>query len=742
MTKPSICLHLNLEKDISSFKNCKTIKKGWKIIIIVFAVLIALLGTGYLALQNSWVQTRITQYVAGILSEKLDTKISVGHVKIRFFNQLNLEDLLIEDQSNDTLLFAETLTAKIDTLRFKRQILKIDELKFVGNKLNINRDTANVFNFNFLFQALGKRQGHSVSSWLISCNTFHFTDVGIDYFDYSEQYERSVFVDDLNLDVTDFRSDGDSVVFHVDQFKMNDGKSLELQNLNGQVTIKAREINLVDCNLESRYSEINNASLQLKLPVETDSISKPLNLDLKVGNSRVSFLELGILLPGFEGMNQNVDFSGEIYGNINDLKGRDIVFETGDNSRAVLDFYINEPRDPENMYLFIDLKESQTSFTDLSNIRLPNSSETAYLTFPDGFYEAGILKFKGNFSGFLTDFVTFGTLQSQMGTLKTDILVAPDKSGTIYYRGNLSSENFNLGELFMKDYLGTLTFSGTADGNYNLTNQKISGIFKGDIKAINLFDYTYNDITFDGILLDKMFDGLLTIDDPNLKFSFLGQVDLNEAMPKFDFTINVDHALPGNLNLSDEFPNAELAFEMNAKFSGDKIDNMDGTIEVKDGYYKNRNGEIALGGMKLETTQQSKMDSLSFYSDFFELKIDGDYHFRSLFPTLASIVNRFVPSYTFETQTPDAVNNFTYKLDVKDINPLANILIPDLKADKPFLLYGKVDSENKLFELEGSIPGLRYGDIIGRDIFIGNKVIGDSYSSKFRFGEIHLAATT
>ena len=178
---------------------------------------------------------------------------------------------------------------------------------------------------------------------------------------------------------------------HIDQFKMNDGKTLELQNMNADVAIKAREINITNGNLSSRYSEVNNAALQLKLPVETDSISKPLNLDLKIGNSKVSFLELGALLPDFEGMDQKVNFSGEIYGNINDLKGRDIVFETGQDSKVEMEFYINEPRDPENMYLFIDLKELQTSFSDLSSIRLPNWSEIRFLTFPESFYEAGLI---------------------------------------------------------------------------------------------------------------------------------------------------------------------------------------------------------------------------------------------------------------------------------------------------------------------------------------------------------------
>lgn len=706
--------------------------------MVVVAVFFTLLIGGYLALQNSWVQTKITQRVARILSEKLDTKITVGHVKIRSFNQLHFEDILIEDQSSDTLLFARHLTASIDTLKLKKQIFSIDELKFSGNKLNINRDSTDSFNFNFLFFALGKKADQSVNNWVISCNTFHFQNVDIDYFDYSESYKKSVFIDDLNLFVSGFRSQGDSVKFHVDQLKMNDGDILELDNMSADVSFKAREINIANCSIESSFSEINEASLRLQLPVESDSVSSPMDMNLKIGNSHVSFIELGELLPGFKGMDQRIDFSGEIYGNINDLKGRDIVLSTGQESYAALDFYINEPRDPENMYVFIDLKNLQTSFNDLAKVRLPSQSDISFLSFPEGFYKAGLLRFTGNFSGFLTDFVTFGTLESEMGTMKTDMLVTPDKSGTTYYRGNLSTENFDLGKLFNNNYLGSLTFSGSVDGNYNSSEEKISGVFKGDVASVDINKYRYSDLKFDGVLFDKMFDGLLTIDDPNLKFSFLGQIDFNGTTPDFDFAIQVDRALPGKLNFSDKFPNAELAFKMNARFSGNRLDNMNGFIDVEDGFYRNRNGEIDLGGMKLQTKQQNQEDSLSFFSDFLELDIAGNYQFRTLPTTLANIVNRFIPSYQPKMHTPNTENKFIYKLSIKDINPLATALLPDLKIDKPFLLYGKVNSETREFQLEGSIPGLRYGNIIGRDIFIGNKSVGSSYYSKFRFGEIHL----
>ncbi|WP_340113280.1 translocation/assembly module TamB domain-containing protein [Maribellus mangrovi] len=702
-------------------------------------MLVALLGASYLALQNSWVQTRITRHVAHILSEKLNTNITVGHVDIRFFKKLYLEDILIEDQSSDTLLYAELVTATIDTFKIKKHILQIDELSFSGNQLKVNRDTADNFNFNFIFQAIGNQSLDKNNHWFIACNSFLFKGMDIEYYDYYAQDKKRVFVDNLNLDVEGFRSVADSVSFRINRLVMNDGKSLELNKLNADVTIKAKEINILKGNLESRYSAIDNANVHLELPEQNDSVKTPLNIDFTLDKSKVSFRELGILLPGFKGMDQLVEFSGRVYGNINDLKGKNILLNTGQETSAIIDFYINEPRDPENMYLFIDLKESQTSFSDLANIRLPNTFKYDYLSFPEGFYEAGLLNFNGNFSGFLSDFVTFGTLRSQMGTLKTDILVTPEKSGNIYYRGNLSTQKFRLDELFNKNYLGELTFSGSVDGNYNTSSKHVSGIFKGDISRIDLLDYAYTDIKFDGILLDKMFDGLLSMNDPNLKFSFLGQIDFNHEIPDFDFMLEVDRALPGKLNLSETFPNAETAFDMNANFRGTKIDNIDGNIEIREGFYKNRNGEINLGGMTLNTSQQNHTDSLTFRSDFLDVDIEGDYHFRSLITTLAKTFNEFIPSYPIAINQAELGNTFSYKFSVKDINSLANIMLPGLRIDKPFLLYGVVNSEENNFELEGSIPGIRYNNFIGRDIFIGNKIIDDTYTSKFRFGEIHLA---
>ncbi|HPF52005.1 MAG TPA: hypothetical protein PK335_10550, partial [Draconibacterium sp.] len=702
---------------------------------------VAVLAGSAIALQSSWVQTRITQKIASILSDQLNTEISIGRVDVSIFGKLKFENILVRDQQQDTLIYSHLVTARIDTLRLRKHFISVDELKFNTNRINIERDSAQSFNFSFLMENLssGTKDTTKSTNWNIGCRNFSFEKMNITYHDKLVSGINHFNIDDFNLNITNFKSENGNTQFRINKFTFTEANFLNMENFTGNFQINSKQIELTNANLESSLSTIEDASVKIEFPTVSDSVQVPLNLDIQVKKSHLHFRELAKVFPKLEGMDQIVNFSGQVYGTLQDLKGKDISIETGQETKAILDFYVNEPEDPANMYLFIDLKELQTSFVDLSKIRLPNSSTNHYIQFPDGFTESGLLRFTGNFSGFLTDFVTYGTLHSDMGILSTDILVVPNKDGTIYYRGNVSTENFDLKTLFKNERLGDLTFSGSADGNYDEKGNNISGVFKGDIKKIDLNNYTYQDISFDGILRDKMFDGVLAINDTNLQFSFIGQMNFNPKIPDFDFLLDLKKAKLGKLNLSSKFPNAEVSCLMSANFSGSRLDNMDGQIKIENGSYKNRNGEMDLSNVILKTYQNRDVKTLSFNSPYMDFEVQGAYHFSSVLNSLERTFNRFIPSYVVAPVAPGLQNEFEFKLNVKEINSIISVLVPGIEFETPFLLYGKVDSKEQNFELEGSIPQISYGTMMARNIFIGNKIVGNHYASKFRFGELHLS---
>jgi hypothetical protein len=685
------------------------------------------------AIQNSRIQTFIIRKITKQLAHQLDTEISIGKVNIAFFNKVILNDVLIEGQNRDTLFYAEQMSAKIDSLNLKNNQIAIQEFKFENSNINIESDSSNHFNFSFILDSLQAEKDTSVF-WKINCNQFNFKNSTISYNNLISSKIDDVFIQNLDLNISEFETFTDSLQFKINSLTFNDGKNIFLNQFSANIIASHNEVNINELNLKSKYSEINNSAISFLLN-KNESNKKP-QFEFRLNNSRISLLEIAELNPVLKGMNQSVYMSGRIYGNLDDLKGKNVILRTGNNTQAVLDFYINGIMNPETMYLFFDLKQAKTTFSDISNLKLPNKFSLDKLVFPDSFYDAGNLSFNGNFSGFLTDFVTFGTLESEMGTITTDLSVIPEKEGITRYRGNVATVDFNIGQLLQKSLLGNITFDGKVDGNFNKTNQNFSGFFKGDISEIEANSYIYKNIKLEGLLSEKMFDGLVSVNDSNLKFAFLGQFDLNPKIPVFDFSLKLDNFLPGNLNLSKSFPAAQMAFDMNANFTGNKLDNLIGSIVFNDGIYKNRNGEFDFKDVKLIAVPNDSTETLTFTSDFFDINVSGKYDFQSFLNNLKKGIQKFFPAIHYTLQENEKLNVFNYQVTVHNLDELTKVFAPELKFETPFLLYGEVDSENLDYQLAGSIPSFIYKNILVRNVFLNNKTIDNQYSSMLRFGQV------
>ncbi len=696
-------------------------------------MLITIVAGSFFAIQNSTVQTFILRKITDKLSAQLNATISIGKVDFEFFDKIILNDVLIEGQNSDTILYTQFISAKIDTLKIRKRRIVLNELTFENSVIELEVDSANRYNFIYILDSL-QTGGKSSKEWKINCYNFGFLDTRISHKNFYTKKPDNFNIYNLNLNVSDFENFTDSVQFKINSLTFNDGKNLFLEQFSANLTASDSILSINELNLKSKHSEINNSNIQIQL--NKNKANKNPEIDFHLNNSKVSFLELSNIIPSLKGMNQTINISGRVYGDINDLKGKNIVLRTGKNTNAVLDFYINGIDNPETMYLFFDLKHSQTTFTDISQVRLPKSSEIRYIEFPESFYDAGTLTFTGNFSGFLTDFVAFGTLKSKMGTLTTDLSLIPNKNGVISYRGNLSTTDFNIGELLNDSVFGIVTFKGKADGDFDKRNQTISGFFKGNIAEIGINDYVYRNIKLEGLLSEKMFDGLIAINDSNLQFAFLGQFDLNPKIPEFNFNLELDKIQLGNLNLSDKFPDAEMAFKMKANFTGNKLDNLKGSLILNDGYYKNRNGRFEFKGVELKSVPGDSLKTLTLTSDYFDIEINGKYHFQSLLYTFKNDIKKFFPSVKFEVPKTEEINDFNYRLNAKNLDEFTKVFAPDFKFETPFLLYGAIDSETADFKLAGSIPAFLYKNMLFKNIFIYNKTADSHFSSKIRIGTI------
>ena len=112
-------------------------------------MLILLVVLAWMAIHIPFVQNWVVKKVADNFSKKLHTRVTIKHVDFALFNKMELQGLLIEDQHQDTLLYAGTANVNItDWFFFKDKVT----LKYVGLKntlVNINRSDS-TWNYQFL----------------------------------------------------------------------------------------------------------------------------------------------------------------------------------------------------------------------------------------------------------------------------------------------------------------------------------------------------------------------------------------------------------------------------------------------------------------------------------------------------------------------------------------------------------------------------------------------------------------
>lgn len=156
--------------------------------LLVFFILLVLF------IRSPWGQDIIVGKVTDYVSEKIDTEFNIGKLYVTFSGNLTLEELYLEDTSQDTLVYSRYLEANVPfrPLLFGDEI-KIDFVEWQGLKANVTRkDTVEGFNFQYIIDAfasskgidtLSNKQTNKEVATKFSLGRISFTDFDLSYTD-------------------------------------------------------------------------------------------------------------------------------------------------------------------------------------------------------------------------------------------------------------------------------------------------------------------------------------------------------------------------------------------------------------------------------------------------------------------------------------------------------------------------------------------------------------------------------
>ncbi|MBN2486788.1 MAG: translocation/assembly module TamB domain-containing protein [Bacteroidales bacterium] len=681
----------------------KIIKKivniaGWLSLSVLMLMVVA-----SIAVSSPHLQAYMASKAFGGLEDRLGNKLSFNKVKLTIFNKVDFNDLLITDQSFDTILFAQSakigFPGLIRKIIFQREMpVKIGSLAFDQAFFRVYVDSSGLMNAQFLFDSLlVARKEQKGSSKPFYINKIKITNSQLAYIrhdsskrDFGIDFADMRF-DNFNLKAKKFVSHADTIWFDVKELSFIEKSGFEIKNCQTSFNYSKKFIRFDKFFASSAFSEYKLDNVYL----EYDSIKvlgqpqlfTDVKLSVKFNNSEIMVDELKYFSKFFMGMNQKVNLNGNFNGTLSDLNCRELEVKYGKATRLKGRFDIVGLPSVEHTFVVFDFDGLETNTPDILSFKLPGNKN---IKLPEQFNAISNYNYSGNFTGFFKDFVSYGVLKTNLGIIKTDVLFEPDSVNRVAFSGQLSSLDFNIGLLSgLPSLIGNVSFDLKIDG-LGYRDKTFNVDIDGDISQFEIYSYNYRNISVDGLLSEKGFNGLLKIDDPNLDLSFDGLVDISSDIRQYKFRANVMHANLYALNIHKKDPEYSGSFLMEADLSGNTLDEINGSLKLLNSFFSKTGAQIQVYDLQLDIQNNSSLNQIKLTSDFFDAQINGHYKLTRLPDEYLLLAKHLLPALT-DTLQPEIVQeicDIEYKVSFKNSTPLFRFFTPNYSLAPGTILSG------------------------------------------------------
>jgi len=692
----------------------KIIKKLIQITAILLLLLFAIPATAFFMLQSNRLQTSLVTRIMAVVSADLKTKFTLSKIEIAFFYRVRLHDVYLEDLAGDTLVNVENLTIGIRYINpFKKEI-SIGSINADNATVGFAIDSAHNLNVQYFIQKL-KGNGKGNGGWTVRFNNIRLRDSRFTLKNYnSEPVKSGVNYSDmrlsaLNADVKHFKPSRDSLSFYIKLLHFNEICGFKLEKLSGNFSLGKTFLSFRNVKINTPYSSVEGDDISLNFKkwgeFKADSFVRFVKLRVNLKHSFINFTDIGYFAPVFYNTNQTVSLSGQVKGPVSNLKGKDLNISFGNGSVLKGELNLEGLPDFHSTFIYADIIEMSTTAGDLESFSLPGNRN---IKVPGQFTKLGKISYQGKFTGFIDDFVAFGKFNTGLGTINTDLLFRPDTSNYVDFEGRLNATDFKLGTLLNDTAnIGKISLSVSVNGS-SAAGKSIDASLKGIIQHFEFRKYSYSNINLSGNLKNKTFNGSVEVNDPNIELEFLGQVNLSDSIPAFDFTANVTDANFYALNIEKSDPDFTTSFYLIAKAQGNSINSLNGEIKLLNSLFTKKDKQLQIYDFSIVSGNSNNGYFLRLRSDFVDADLSGDYELTGAKESFLQFIYTYMPALndSMKILPVSFDNSFNLTATIKNAKPLFDFFLPDYFLADKSSLQCSYQSDNKELNAVFTAPKL------------------------------------
>jgi translocation and assembly module TamB len=149
----------NMTKEKELHKKNSILKRISRILLRTIFIIVLLIIALLIVIQTPPAQNFIVKKATAFLEKKLKTRVEIGRLYIGFPKNIVIENIYLEDQKKDTLLYGGSLKVDISMMKLLHHEVEVNDIKLNQITAKVNRvlpDTA--FNFQFILDAFASKE--------------------------------------------------------------------------------------------------------------------------------------------------------------------------------------------------------------------------------------------------------------------------------------------------------------------------------------------------------------------------------------------------------------------------------------------------------------------------------------------------------------------------------------------------------------------------------------------------------
>jgi hypothetical protein len=672
-----------------------------------------------LLLNTPYVQQRVSIFVAKELSSALKTQLTIDKIDLGVLNRIIVDNLKLYDQSNKEMLRVTRLSAKFDILALLKKKIVINNVQLFGFNASLNKKTSkNKTNYQFIIDALASKDTTKKENNLnIRINSLLLRRGKISYDVLSEKETpeklnmHHIHLRNIVANISLKALQKDSINASIKKLSIEETQSgIELKKLSLKIIANSRNMRIENfaINLPNTTLMMDTIRMSYDSLSDFNKFADNVHFSCRIMPSEVALCDFSSLIPALAPFKKKLKVEANVHGTINQLECPLISITFQNHFHLKGNLSLQDMSQPQDAFIFgklSNLYADQDGLFLISQSLGQNNKETSSLI-----KRIGNLSFHGEISGYFTELVTYGIIDTNMGSIRADVKLSSNKQEkALTYSGSIKTKDFELGRIIANSKVGKVTFNLDVKGRH-LPNQYPSITLKGIVSSIDYSKYTYKDITLDGEYKQGGFDGQIALNDRNGSILLNGQINTVGHIPSFDFRAIIHKVRPHNLLLTSKYENTEISFQINANFTGSSINDMKGEINIDSLSYISPEKDYSFNNLKITAFQSNNQSrQLTINSNFLKASISGEYSYKTLPSSIMGILKRYLPAVVMpNSKVENNKNNFQFSINIINTEILSRVFDIPLEIYTPSSIKGYVNDKAHRLRIEGYFPRFRY----------------------------------